>query len=68
MDSSVQCSLVLVVSPLVALMADQVHSLRRKGVKGAILSGSGGGGLTQSYWLLKSTLVNAVSFMVLQRL
>ena len=35
------CSLVLVVSPLVALMADQVHSLQRKGVKAAILSGSG---------------------------
>ena len=34
-------SVVIVVSPLVSLMADQVASLRKRGVKAAILSGHG---------------------------
>ena len=36
-------SLVLVVSPLVALMIDQVKSLRKRNVKAAIISGGSGG-------------------------
>ena len=36
-------SLVLVVSPLVALMIDQVKSLRKRNVKAAIISGGAGG-------------------------
>ena len=35
-------SVVLVVSPLVSLMADQVSSLRKRGVKAAILGGHAG--------------------------
>ena len=35
-------SVVLVVSPLVSLMADQVLSLRKRGVKAAILGGHAG--------------------------
>lgn len=35
-------SLVLIVSPLVALMVDQVRSLRTRGVKAAIISGGAG--------------------------
>ena len=33
----------LVVSPLVALMIDQVKSLRKRNVKAAIISGGAGG-------------------------
>ena len=42
-DSGTRSSLVLIVSPLVALMVDQVCSLRTRGVKAAIISGGAGG-------------------------
>ena len=37
-----ECSVVLVVSPLVSLMVDQVSSLQSRGVKAAIFSGNSG--------------------------
>ena len=36
------CSVVLVVSPLIALTVDQVHSLRRRKVKAALITCGGG--------------------------
>ena len=39
---STPCSVVIVVSPLVALMVDQVRSLRRKSVKAAIITSGEG--------------------------
>ena len=38
-----KASLVLVISPLISLMADQVLSLRRRGVRSAVLTGAGSG-------------------------
>ena len=40
--SSANCNVVLVVSPLVSLMIDQVESLQKRCVKAAILSGHDG--------------------------
>ena len=37
-DYSVCCSVVLVISPLISLMVDQVLSLRRRGVHASIIS------------------------------
>ena len=48
-DSGTRSSLVLIVSPLVALMVDQVCSLRTRGVKAAIISGGGAGGFDEEF-------------------
>ena len=41
-SSPTECSVVLIVSPLVSLMVDQVASLQSRGVKAAIFSGNSG--------------------------
>ena len=45
-DGSTPC-LVLVISPLIALMIDQVRSLRRKDVQAAIVASGAGSGIDQ---------------------
>ena len=42
-DADSHKSLVLVISPLVALMVDQVKSLRKRNIRAAIISGGAGG-------------------------
>ena len=49
-------SVVLVVSPLVALMVDQVLSLRRRGIRAAILTSGTSGGVEKSLVASKEDL------------
>ena len=44
-------SVVLVLSPLVSLMVDQVAGLKKRGVSAAILSGNKGGQFAASYYI-----------------
>lgn len=52
-------SIVVVVSPLIALMADQVRNLRDRGVKAVVVSSSSRDGISKEFLATESTLASA---------